>query len=533
MAQSAAPSSIRVAAVQWEPVKGDVSANWAIATGFLAKLAPQNPDLVVLPEMALTGYIWRKKSQIEPLARLCSGESVQQQWVEASQAHNVWLVVGHPAVDADSGSLRNRCTLVSPEGIVGHYDKTCLFPEDRYWAEAGDLEPPVWATPWGAISPVICADTDYPEPVASAVGRGAQLMVFPTAWVDEPAPSATWTLRAAEYAVPFVTADIIGVDSGVVFAGGSCIISRDGTILSALDYDTGTVVADIALADAIPSGVTTRRTIRIHDGGATGKPKKRDLTVAVYSGDQSVLEHDLSQIPQADVLVLPSFLAGGDKARSDIEKTLSSWSGEKDALVAACIVDGSSLSAEVVTTHRGGPMEVVAQAGRSVDSPWGDKESVTEATVLTLGGVTVGVMGAWGLADHRPLRALAAHGAHLVLATGPATLSPSRMRTTTEAPFAGGMGDEEQWFAHPGRFRAGESNVWLALASDDPANPSGVFSPNHVWWPRRETLAASAGWVTSTITVNTRDRWGSEAVVKPLLGNRRQDLYVDDWETVV
>jgi predicted amidohydrolase len=131
----------------------------------LAELGDGAGDLVVMPEMALTGYVWRDWSAIAPLATLCSSEDTHRLWVEASARLGVWFVVGHPAVDEGTGSLRNRCTLVSPGGIVGHYDKTCLFPEDTHWASAGTTPPPVWDTPWGRISPLICADIDYPEPL--------------------------------------------------------------------------------------------------------------------------------------------------------------------------------------------------------------------------------------------------------------------------------------------------------------------------------------------------------------------------------
>jgi hypothetical protein len=61
--------TIRVSALQWTPIKGDVVANWAIVEQMLDNLRDDNPDLVVLPEMAITGYIWRDKANIEPLAR--------------------------------------------------------------------------------------------------------------------------------------------------------------------------------------------------------------------------------------------------------------------------------------------------------------------------------------------------------------------------------------------------------------------------------------------------------------------------------
>ena len=147
---------------------------------------------------------------------------------------------------------------------MGHYDKTCLFVEDLSWATAGDSIPPLWDTPIGRVAPLICADLDYPEPIESAVSRGAEAIVFPTAWVAEPAPSATWTLRAAEYGVPIIAADLIGTDRGVVFSGGSCIIDRDAVVVASNDYAVGLVLADIEMGPTRPLATPGVRNPDIH-----------------------------------------------------------------------------------------------------------------------------------------------------------------------------------------------------------------------------------------------------------------------------
>jgi len=149
--------------------------------------------------------------------------------------------------------------------------------------------------------------------------------------------------------------------------------------------------------------------------------------------------------------------------------------------------------------------------------------------VFSAGDVSVAVVGAWELAPYWPVRALASRGVHVVLATGPASLLLPRWRAASEAPFELPLGGEEDYFAHPARLRAGENNVWLVFSSNVPECPSGVFAPNHVWWPRREVLATDNQWVSATCSIDPSDSWVDQVTVKPMVSARRRDLYPDVW----
>jgi predicted amidohydrolase len=524
--------TIRVAAFQWESVKGDVSANWAIVEQLLDDSRDKKPHLVVMPEMGLTGYIWRDKTAIAPLAALCSSHDVQNQWVEAAKRFDVWLVVGHPGVDAHTGSLRNRCTLVSPGGIVGHYDKTCLFPEDTHWADPGNHPPPIWETPWGKVAPLICADMDYPEPLHHAVAHGAELIAFCTAWVEEPAPSAVWTIRAHELGVPIVAADLFGVDQEVVFSGGSCIIDSTGTVIDSLDYQTGVVTADLTLGSGVvPVAGNTREISRVQlaSGGVAGT---LHVDVAVAGAtllrriDES-LEH-----PDADIVVLPALTVTDDSERELMLDSVQDLAKRSQSIVVGSVIDQRTGMALVVTSHQGARCHNVAAAHRGADGVWQNNSTSSQVGEFSLGDVRVAVVGAWELRHFWVIRALAASGVHLVVATGPASLTSPRQRAESQAPFTLPLGHAEPYFAHPGRFRAGDSNVWLAFASASVDTPGGIFSPNHVWWPRREVLADATSWALATCTADPSDPWGDQSVAKPLVSARRRDLFPDVWSFV-
>jgi len=515
-------SRVRVGVLQFEPVHGDVDANLNLARSLLLASDGPKPAIVVFPEMALTGYIWSSASEILPHAVKCSDPATHAAWIALAKESGSWLVIGHPAVDAVTGLLYNRCTLVSPTEVVGHYDKTCLFVEDLSWAAAGELVPPLWDTPIGRVAPLICADLDYPEPIESAVSRGAEAIVFSTAWVAEPAPSATWTLRAAEYGVPIIAADLIGTDRGVVFSGGSCIIDRDGSVLASNDYEAGLVSADIEMGPTrtLAKPGAGKPDIHVHrlTVSAPGDAPNA-VTISVWSGGSST-------VPPAPpttgttphLIVLPTTR----ESRDDWITRMQSYSSRHDAFV----VQGRQ-SAE------GGPAEILIAAPDSRFVTFTPSETTPSAALLDLSGVLVGVMPNSGLASNTVSRALSIRGASVIVGQGAHALQQPRGSVTTRAPFPDGLGDADPTFGHPVRFRAGDANVWIGFCSENDSVPSGIFSPDHVTWPRSESLGVSEQWISQTCSVDPSDYWGRSATSKPLVLSRNLALYEDSFRTTI
>jgi predicted amidohydrolase len=511
-------SRVRVGVLQFEPVHGDVDANLSLVRNLLLANDGPKPAIVVFPEMALTGYIWSSASEILPHAVKCSDPATHAEWIALAKECGSWLVIGHPAVDAVTGLLYNRCTLVSPTEVVGHYDKTCLFVEDLSWATAGDSIPPLWDTPIGRVSPLICADLDYPEPVESAVSRGAEAIVFSTAWVAEPAPSATWTLRAAEYGVPIIAADLIGTDRGVIFSGGSCLIDRDGSVLASNDYGAGLVSADIEMGPTrkLAKPGVRKPDIHVHrlTASAPGDAPNA-VTISVWSGGPST-------VPPAPpttgttphLIVLPTT----GESRDDWISRMQTYSSRHDAFV----VQGRRAAED-------GPPEILLAAPDSRFFAFTPSDNNPVAALLDISGVLVGVVPNAELSSNPVSRALSILGASVILGQGPHTLRPPRGSAKTHAPFLNGLGDADPTFGHPARFRAGDANVWLGFCSETDSVPSGIFSPDHVAWPRCESLGVSEQWLSQTSSVDPSDHWGRSATSKPLVSSRNLALYEDSF----
>jgi hypothetical protein len=143
--------------------------------------------------------------------------------------------------------------------------------------------------------------------------------------------------------------------------------------------------------------------------------------------------------------------------------------------------------------------------------------------------VQIGVMPNSGFATNSVSRALSILGASVILGQGDHALRPPRGSAGTRAPFLGGLGQADPTFGHPIRFRAGDANVWLGFCSETESVPSGIFSPDHVSWPRHESLREPGRWVTQTCSLDVSDAWGNHAMTKPLLASRNHALYEDSF----
>ncbi|GHO87822.1 nitrilase-related carbon-nitrogen hydrolase [Dictyobacter formicarum] len=82
--------------------------------------------------------------------------------------------------------------------MVGVYRKVYLDIGDPRWACDGGLGFPTWDTPIGRLSALICGDARYFEAARIMALQGADVVLFPTNWVDDACPSSWWMTRAFE-----------------------------------------------------------------------------------------------------------------------------------------------------------------------------------------------------------------------------------------------------------------------------------------------------------------------------------------------
>jgi predicted amidohydrolase len=135
---------MRIGCLQFAAKVGEIKDNIALADRILANASPKNLDLLVLPELAFTGYNFKSLHAIAPfLEPTAAGPSAT--WANATaQNLNCAVVVGYPeTVDVSkkwptSPEYYNAAVAVSPSGAtLANYRKSFLFYTDETWALEG------------------------------------------------------------------------------------------------------------------------------------------------------------------------------------------------------------------------------------------------------------------------------------------------------------------------------------------------------------------------------------------------------------
>jgi predicted amidohydrolase len=236
----------RAAAIQYEPTLGEKEQNVADLLRLVEEAATHGARLIVLPEIATTGYCWESREEIAPYVEPVPGPTTNR-FQELATRYGCFIALSLAEVDPATDVYYNCMVLIGPDGIVGTYRKIHSYISEPRWARDGDLGMPVWDTPLGRLTGLICMDAMYFEAARIPALHGADVLLFPTNWLDEKCPSSWWMARAFENGVYFIAADRYGRERGVQFSGGSCIIDPDGSIQAYLDNGEGIVYGEVDL----------------------------------------------------------------------------------------------------------------------------------------------------------------------------------------------------------------------------------------------------------------------------------------------
>ena len=234
----------KVAAIQYAAIHGDKASNLCALSDLATEAAENDAKLIVMPEMATTGYCWNDRDEIAAYVEQIPGPTTQR-WECIAEKYQCYICVGLPEVDVATDLYYNSMALIGPEGLIGSYRKTHSNIAEPRWASDGQKGFPIWSTQLGNIGGLICMDLCYFETARITALRGCDIIVFSACWMDIKAPSPLWISAAYENGVYIVAADSWGSERGLQFSGGSCIIDPDGAIQSRIDCGNGVVYGDV------------------------------------------------------------------------------------------------------------------------------------------------------------------------------------------------------------------------------------------------------------------------------------------------
>ena len=209
--------------------------------------APMNADLIVLPELFASGYLFADDREVRRLAEPAPNGPTTQ-FLAAIAREKQCFVVGGIAERADE-TLFNSAVLVGPQGFLAVYRKIHLFDQEKRRFTAGDR--PFFVVDIGIakVGMMICFDWFFPESARSLALLGAEVICHPANLVMPYCQKAMVT-RCLENRVFAVTANRIGKEvrphGELAFTGGSQITAPNGEVLAAAAVDReGVAVVEI------------------------------------------------------------------------------------------------------------------------------------------------------------------------------------------------------------------------------------------------------------------------------------------------
>ena len=247
---------IRIALAQISCKRGDKAKNIRKIEAKVTKAKRLDAKLVVFPELSLTGYTLRDR--IYELAETIPGKSTTA-LENLAKKTGTYIVFGMPELsEKTQATIYNTAVLVGPDGFIGKYRKMYLpthsvFEEKRYFRPG--YQTAVFETELGKIGLIICYDIFFPEVSRLARLSGAQLIVCISA---SPATRRTFfetltVARAIENAAFLAYVNLVGVEDGLQFWGGSRIVGPNGKVLTKAKYNKEDVVlGEIDYADIRP-----------------------------------------------------------------------------------------------------------------------------------------------------------------------------------------------------------------------------------------------------------------------------------------
>ncbi len=223
---------------------GDQAANAAATENAVAQAAAQAADLVVIPELSDTGYVFASAAEARALASPVTGHPALRRWQELAGRYRTVIAGGFCELGS-GGLLYNSAAVVDASGPLAVYRKAHLWDAEKLVFTPGSAPPPLVRLPFGTVAVMVCYDLEFPEWVRLPALAGADLIAAPVNWPAAPVPAGERPAEvvkvqasAATNGIFIAVADRCQDERGVSWVGGSVIAGPAGYPLA------GPVLAD-------------------------------------------------------------------------------------------------------------------------------------------------------------------------------------------------------------------------------------------------------------------------------------------------
>src|SRR3954449_13609435 len=245
---------MKLALAQIDPTVGDLDGNGDLIFARIEEARTAGADLVLLPELAVTGYP-PEDLLLRPGFVRAAGASLER---IAAETRDIVALVGVPLFD---GHLYNACAICEDGKVAGwakkwHLPNYGVFDEKRYFSPGGELA--VIEVAGTKVGITICEDMWVPgPPTTELVAAGAELLVnlsaspFHVGRAEE--REAIFSARARESGIRVALCNTVGGQDELIFDGHFLVLENDGSLLArAPGFAETLLVVDLEQPEAAP-----------------------------------------------------------------------------------------------------------------------------------------------------------------------------------------------------------------------------------------------------------------------------------------
>ncbi len=220
---------LKVGFYQYRPLFGKVKKNREKA---LQKLKTVDCDLMVLPELAFTGYHFKDKSELFQYSENPVDSKTVWELGELCKNKDMYVVTGFAEQQDDH--VYNSALLIGPDGLIHTYRKIQLFNREKEMFTPGDVPLQVHEIKGAKIGIMVCFDWIFPEIARTLALKGADIICHPSNLVLSYCQQAMLT-RCLENNVFAITTNRFGADKRphgtLKFTGKSQVAAPKGELI--------------------------------------------------------------------------------------------------------------------------------------------------------------------------------------------------------------------------------------------------------------------------------------------------------------
>lgn len=219
---------MKASVIQYRPVFGNEQASIAALEPLLKKTA--GSDLVVLPELAATGYNFANREQAFRFAADPEKSAFVGVLESFCKATGAVVVTGFNELSGNE--IFNSALLIDKGGIRGKYRKIQLFMREKEFFTAGNLHPEVFDVGGVKIGILVCFDWMFPELWRKLALLGADVICHPSNLVLPGKAQKAIPVHAMINRMFVITANRTGTERDLTFTGNSIIAAPSGKVIA-------------------------------------------------------------------------------------------------------------------------------------------------------------------------------------------------------------------------------------------------------------------------------------------------------------